>query len=56
MQQGSQAALALARAPGKGIALLADARIEKEEFVVQYVGEVVSRKLYAAREQKVLCD
>jgi len=53
MQQGIHADLALEVIPGKGIALMAVLPVEKDDLVVQYVGEVLSQAMYLEREMMV---
>jgi hypothetical protein len=55
MQQGIHADLALEVIPGKGRALMAVLPVEKDDLVVQYVGEVLSQAMYLEREMKVGC-
>ncbi|KAF1784429.1 hypothetical protein GQ600_21264 [Phytophthora cactorum] len=52
MQDGQQAMLALQNIGGKGIALVADQVINRDELVTQYVGEVVSLSQYVKREKE----
>ncbi|KAG3235736.1 hypothetical protein PI124_g19235 [Phytophthora idaei] len=52
MQDGQQAMLALHNIGGKGIALVADQVINRDELVTQYVGEVVSLSQYVKREKE----
>ncbi|KAG3118909.1 hypothetical protein PI125_g2488 [Phytophthora idaei] len=53
MQDGQQAMLALQNIEGKGIAVIADQVINRDELVAQYVGEVVSLSQYIKREKEV---
>eukprot|EP00644_Phytophthora_capsici_P017769 jgi/Phyca11/129004/e_gw1.80.30.1 len=45
MQRGDHASLEIQSVPGKGIALIAEMAIEKDELVAQYVGEVLSLEI-----------
>ncbi|KAF1773092.1 hypothetical protein GQ600_8704 [Phytophthora cactorum] len=56
IQRSVNADLALRLVAGKGVSLVADAPITEDEFVVQYVGEVLNRKAYHERELKVLAS
>lgn len=53
MQRNVHAAMGLQLVEGKGIALISDTVIEKDELVAQYVGEVLSREMYIDRERRV---
>lgn len=53
MQDGENVLLALQNVEGKGVSLFADEAIARDQFVAQYVGEVVSRTEYVTRERRV---
>ncbi|KAG2800818.1 hypothetical protein PC111_g19814 [Phytophthora cactorum] len=52
MQDDQQAMLALQNIEGKGIALVADQVINRDELVAQYAGEVASLSQYVKREKE----
>ncbi|KAG6958880.1 hypothetical protein JG687_00009129, partial [Phytophthora cactorum] len=46
IQRGDHAELLLRLVAGKEVSLVADVPISKDEFVIQYVGEVLSLRAY----------
>ncbi|KAE9308864.1 hypothetical protein PF008_g20857 [Phytophthora fragariae] len=56
IQDGVHADLILVKNTGKGVSLVADAPINEDDLVIQYVGEVLSRNTYPEREQRVMVE
>ncbi|KAE9091599.1 hypothetical protein PF010_g18131 [Phytophthora fragariae] len=56
IQDGVHADLILVKSTGKGVSLVADAPINEDDLVIQYVGEVLSRNTYREREQRVMVE